>query len=261
MKNEIIQMNKIWENMVKEKRDPTQLLHVDFNDIVSEVFAVGPFYYYMIDFYDFSISQISKGFKEAHGVDPDQIKTVNDILDFTHPDDLTTVIKAEEMAFSFMKNIIGMEKIKEYKFSYNFRFKTDSGNYQLYNHQSLVLTTDDQGNFGKSLNIHTNINHLTTINNNKLSLIGLADHPSYLNLDIYDKVAGHQKEVLPLKKFSNRELQIIKMIADGKDTNEIAEQLFISILTVKTHRKNIISKSGCKNAVELVARGINEGWI
>ncbi len=44
MKNQIIQMNKIWENTVKEKRDPTQLPYVDFNDIVSEVFAVGPFY-------------------------------------------------------------------------------------------------------------------------------------------------------------------------------------------------------------------------
>lgn len=29
----------------------------------------------------------------------------------------------------------------------------------------------------------------------------------------------------------------------------------------QTHRKNILSKSGCKNAADLVARGISEGWI
>lgn len=261
MKNEILQMNQVWENMVREKRDPTQLPHINFDDLVSQIFAVGPFYYYMIDFFDFSISHISQGFQEAHGVEPIQIKTVNDILEFTHPDDLSTVVKAEEMAFSLMKNTIGMEKIMEYKFSYNFRFKTASGNYQLYNHQSLVLTTDDKGNFGKSLNIHTNINHLTSNNNKKLSLIGLSGHPSFLNLDIYDSADGHQKEVLPLKKFSNRELQIIKMIAGGKDNNEIAAQLFISASTVKSHRKNILAKSGCKNTIELVVRSTSEGWI
>jgi len=121
------------------------------------------------------------------------------------------------------------------------------------------LTTDGNGNFGKSLNIHTNIDHVTKVNNKKLSLIGLAGNPSYLNLDIYD--TGLKEQVIPLNKFSKREVQIIKLIAEGCDTNEIAERLFISILTVKSHRKNILSKSACKNSVELVARGISEGWI
>lgn len=261
MKNEILQMNQVWENMIREKRDPTQLPHINFEDLVSEIFAVGPFYYYLIDFFDLSISHISQGFREAHGVEPRQIKTVNEILEFIHPDDLPTVVKAEEMALSLMKNSIGMEKIKEYKVSYNFRFKTATGNYQLYNHQALVLTTDVKGNFGKSLNIHTNINHLTSYNNKKLSLIGLSGHPSFLNLDIYESSEGQENEVLPLKKFSVRELQIIKMIAGGMDNNEIAAKLFISVSTVKSHRKNILAKSGCKNTIELVVRSTSEGWI
>jgi len=251
----------MWENLVKEKRDPTELPLIDFNEIVSEAFAVGPFYYYIIDFYDLSISDISKGFKEAHGVDPEQIKSVNDILAFIHPDDLTIVLKAEEVAIDLIKNTIGVEKIKRYKFSYNFRFKTSSGDYQLYNHQSLILTTDEKGNFGKSLNIHTNINHLAKINNKKLSLIGLGGEPSFLNIDIYGQEDCPKSVMIPVNRFSKRELQIIRLIADGKDTNEIADQLFISILTVKTHRKNILGKSGCKNAVDLVARGVSEGWI
>lgn len=261
MKAEITQMNKLWEDTVKEKRTPTHLNQVNFNDIISEVFAAGPFYYYMIDFYDFSISNISRGFKEAHGVDPDRIKSVNDILAFTHPDDMPLVVKAEETALAVMKEKVGMEKITEYKFSYNFRFKTASGEYQLYNHQSLGLTTDEYGNFGKSINIHTNISHLTKTNNKKLSLIGLKGNPSYLNIDIFDPWDLAQKDTISLNKFSRRELQIIKLIADGCDTSEIAEQLYISLLTVKTHRKNILRKSGCKNAADLVARGISEGWI
>jgi len=258
MKDEIIQLNKLWDNMLKERRNSTSAFHIDFSEFVSETFAVGPFYFYIIDTLDFSISNISKGFKEAHGIDPNQISTINDILHLIHPDDLSTVTKAEEKAFLLMNNIIGLDKIKKYKFSYNFRFRTISGKYQLYNHQSLILNTDEKV---KSLNIHTNIHHLTKVNNNKLSLLGLAGEPSYLNMDIHEGFCKNKNEAIILKSLTKRELQIIKLIAEGNDTHKIAERLFISILTVKSHRKNILSKSGCKNSVELVARGISEGWI
>lgn len=258
MQEEIIQMNRIWDRMLKQKRDATPTSPIDFKEIVSETFAIGPLYYYIFDTSDFTVSHISNGFESAHGLASDQIKTIHDILCLTHPDDLMMVIKAEERAFNFMTNTIGMDKIKNYKFSYNFRFKTSSGEYQLFNHQSLILATEERV---KSLNIHTNIDHVTRCNNKKVSLIGLAGYPSYLNLDIYKPENEIQDEIIPLKKISRRELQIIKMIADGYDTNEIAERLFISILTVKTHRKSILYKSGCKNSIELVARGISEGWI
>ena len=261
MNNEIAKMNKLWANLVMDKKAPTSFPLMNFNEIVSEVFAVGPFYYYIVDFYDLSISHISKGFKEAHGVDSDEIKSVNDILAFIHPDDIIIVINAEDRASRYIKNTIGIDKMKEYKFSYNFRFKTATGDYQLFNHQSLILTTDQNGNFGKSLNIHTNVNHLTTVNNQKLSLIGLGDNPSYLNMDIFPAKDCRIAEPIPVNRFSKRELQIIKLIANGHNTSEIAEQLYISMFTVKTHRKNILSKSGCKNAADLVARGISEGWI
>jgi DNA-binding CsgD family transcriptional regulator len=61
--------------------------------------------------------------------------------------------------------------------------------------------------------------------------------------------------------FSKREIEIIRLISEGYETKEIMEQLFISEDTVKTHRKNILRKSGCKNSAELVARSLSEGWI
>ena len=41
---------------------------------------------------------------------------------------------------------------------------------------------------------------------------------------------------------SKRETEIIKMISEGKKRNEIADELFIELETVKTHIKNIYSK-------------------
>lgn len=51
---------------------------------------------------------------------------------------------------------------------------------------------------------------------------------------------------------SERENEIIKMIAEGLTNIQIAEQLFLSNHTVNTHRKNIMSKLGVKNTAGIV---------
>ncbi|TLM78107.1 helix-turn-helix transcriptional regulator [Microbulbifer harenosus] len=54
--------------------------------------------------------------------------------------------------------------------------------------------------------------------------------------------------------FSVRELEILARIAAGATSVEIAGQLHISVHTVKNHRKNILRKSGCRNAGQLITR-------
>lgn len=252
-------MHQVWDKLVVDERHPTDLPEIEFNEIISAVFATGPFYYYIIDFFDLSISHISEGFKEAHGVNEKNVRTINDILALIHPDDMELVSKAEQTAFDYLDTHIGLHHVKSCKFSYNFRFKTCGGDYQLYNHQSLVLTTDENNNFVKSLNIHTNIHHLTQTNNNTFSIIGLNGLSSYLNLPIFEK--EDENIALSVNSFSSREIEIIKLIADGIPTKQIADRLFIALETVKSHRKNILRKAGCTNSNALVARGVSEGWI
>jgi DNA-binding CsgD family transcriptional regulator len=52
--------------------------------------------------------------------------------------------------------------------------------------------------------------------------------------------------------FSAREFDIIKMIRDGFDSEQIAQKLFLSIQTVQTHRKNILSKSGMTRMADVI---------
>jgi len=51
---------------------------------------------------------------------------------------------------------------------------------------------------------------------------------------------------------TKREKTIIAMIANGKSSREMAEELFISIHTINTHRKNIINKTGCNSFASLL---------
>jgi len=53
-------------------------------------------------------------------------------------------------------------------------------------------------------------------------------------------------------KLSIREIEILGLIMLGYTNHEIAEKLFISYETVKSHRKNILMKTGAKNTAALI---------
>jgi DNA-binding NarL/FixJ family response regulator len=58
-------------------------------------------------------------------------------------------------------------------------------------------------------------------------------------------------------KLTKREKEIISLIALGKSTRDIAEQLFLSELTIKTHRKNSIEKLGSKGVADFISKTAN----
>lgn len=57
---------------------------------------------------------------------------------------------------------------------------------------------------------------------------------------------------------SQRELQVLKYIAIGHTSEEIAKALYLSPHTVTSHRKNLISKLGAKNTAHLVVKGLQK---
>lgn len=54
------------------------------------------------------------------------------------------------------------------------------------------------------------------------------------------------------QKLSVREIEVLALIMQGLTNNEIAERLFISFETVKSHRKNILEKTKTKNTAALI---------
>ena len=67
---------------------------------------------------------------------------------------------------------------------------------------------------------------------------------------------GNSEKVI----LSNREREILELIANGKTSKEIAENLFIAKTTVDTHRKNMIRKLDLSNGNELVKYAIDKKY-
>ncbi|MEO6882652.1 MAG: response regulator transcription factor [Bacteroidia bacterium] len=60
---------------------------------------------------------------------------------------------------------------------------------------------------------------------------------------------------------TDREMEIIKCVAEGYSNKQIAEKLFLSTHTVTTHRKNIMSKLGINNTAGVVLYAVREQLI
>lgn len=70
-----------------------------------------------------------------------------------------------------------------------------------------------------------------------------------------------KNEIKGLPQLTKREKQILKMIAEGSTSNVIAQELFLSPLTVETHRRNLIQKFGVKNSAELIMIAVQHHLI
>jgi DNA-binding NarL/FixJ family response regulator len=69
-----------------------------------------------------------------------------------------------------------------------------------------------------------------------------------------DSSAGHTE-------LSPRELEVLRLIADGRDNGEIAEKLFLSNSTVKNHVSRILEKLNAKNRVQAAVYAVRRGII
>ena len=61
------------------------------------------------------------------------------------------------------------------------------------------------------------------------------------------------------ERLTPREREILKLIARGRTTKEIAAQLFISVSTVETHRSSLMTKTGGRNVADLVRFAMDAG--
>ncbi len=70
-----------------------------------------------------------------------------------------------------------------------------------------------------------------------------------------------QGEHLPESVLTPREEEIVKLIAEGQSSKEIAETLIISVKTVERHRANILQKLGMRDRLELTRYAIRAGLV
>jgi DNA-binding NarL/FixJ family response regulator len=78
---------------------------------------------------------------------------------------------------------------------------------------------------------------------------------------ILEEIRGQTEPLGPGEELTERELEVLELVAARLSNAEIAERLMISQHTVKNHMKSILSKLHLHNRHQAVAYGIARGWL
>ncbi|HLK98428.1 MAG TPA: response regulator transcription factor, partial [Hymenobacter sp.] len=68
-------------------------------------------------------------------------------------------------------------------------------------------------------------------------------------------------EVKKADALSCRELEVLRLIAEGLTNNDMAEKLFVSRRTIETHRQNILGKTQTRNTAALIKYAVEQGLV
>lgn len=83
----------------------------------------------------------------------------------------------------------------------------------------------------------------------------------YVSQRAMEMILSQQQEEERPAVLTSTEMEIVKAIALGKTTKEIANERFSSVHTINTHRKNIFRKLGINTAHEAVKYALRAGWV
>lgn len=161
-----------------------------------------------------------------------------------HPDDLAAVVRASALAADFLQQCAPTANgATPPCFSIDYRLRCQAGHYLHVLRQNFIIAQDEQGHPLATASLFTDITaHKTTVDV-RFSL----DHPDFANWLALRKGKREEDEL------SDREQEILALILAGETNAAIADKLFISYFTVKTHRRNIQRKIKSKNISQRLA--------
>lgn len=97
------------------------------------------------------------------------------------------------------------------------------------------------------------------------AIVALTQGKRYFSNDILELLADEDEAQVPdhtpLATLTDREMDVLRLIADENQTQQIAQKLFISVPTVETHRRHLMQKLGVKSVVGMVKFAMRYGLV
>lgn len=231
---------------------------------IAALFSPGRSYYYILNFHNVEPDFISPSAEEFVGIPSDEI-SMEDLLRTTLPEEVESLKKKEKVIKDFYWRYLDKEELTSYKLISSYRMQDYKGKIRSMLHQATPLSISESGTPQHVLSVHTDISHLKVCSTPEVSFIHLKGGRSFYNIDsskgFFDPELSGTKKIKLHENISSREKDVIRLLAKGYDTKNIAEELHLSVHTVSTHRKNILQKSSCTNTTELVAKCITGGIL
>lgn len=234
-------------------------------------FAPGNSYYYIVNFHDLNLELVSDSVKDFTGFDSEEV-SMQELLATALPEEIESIQQKENVIRDFFLRYLKKkdpsnykEMVLSYKIMYTYRMSDHTGRTRTILQQATPLSVLENGYFQHVFSVHSDISHFKLISSNDVSFINLKGGESYYNINCkhgkFDPKFSEFEDKGLNELLTCREKEIVSELARGLSAKEIAATLHLSPHTIRTHRKNILQKSGCSNTAELVAKCLTGGVI
>ncbi|MFP4417937.1 MAG: LuxR C-terminal-related transcriptional regulator [Chitinispirillaceae bacterium] len=199
-------------------------------------------FYYIMDIKTGQMLYVSESIRHVLGYDPYDLNDLEMFYEAVHPQDLSltclAVFKSLSFAYKF-RDTLPMEGM----FSMDCRVRHRQGHWVRIKRDNSLYRRDRFGNPALT------ITWCTDITSYKQSSIVTFDYkgPSYPGLVFPDDELLEAGRIL-----TPREIEIIRHIANGDCSKEIADALNLSVHTVHTHRRRMLKKINANNSHQLI---------
>ena len=198
-------------------------------------------FFYIADAIQLQILFTSKRSVKMIGIDPEEL-TFYQFMEVTHPDDIQRLNigrpKIVKMAQDLFQAECGMSLL-----STDFRMRNPLGDYSNILIQGFLVYATIPRKTVFFLKVHTNIDWWKKKDYGFHYYYG--EDLSYFRYP--------DEELLDVGMLiSQREFEILKLVEQGLSSEKIAEDLFLSLNTVNTHRSNMLNKTGKESISDLI---------
>ena len=237
-----------------EKLGPTGFAGIDPNAPLmteaEEIMDKNDQFFYFGDLILFQILYTSKRSMDMLGVDPGDLSPLK-FYQAIHPNEMERNIRYKNILAKTAHNLFIAEKGHKL-LSTNFLVKDAKGEYINVLSQFLIYYSEVPYKSVFVFKIHTNIDWYKKHK---------SSHHYYLGDDL-SNFRYPDEELLKIAEiFSKREFDILHLLEMGFSTEQIAEKFFLSPNTIKTHRRNMLHKSGKANIAELIFDLKERGYL
>lgn len=206
--------------------------------------------------YNYSEGRIvyHRGFDEVLGYTDGEVG-IELLYRIFHPDDAPIVARLNEATIRTMATIRDPGSLFDLTLSVDYRMQRRNGSYVKVFRQTCVFEVDKQT--GRVISTCSLCKDISTIKS---------------STDIGWQVRGMDSARVDMSALaayttrmqyrpSPREMDVVRELAKGRTSKEVAHALGISLHTVNAHRRNLLERTGLSNTAELVRRVSELGWL
>lgn len=226
----------------------------------AEAFSAGKHFWFIANLVKGTTQSIGGILESTVPLKKEQLlhRTPEAVFSIIHPEDQGKMFAFSNYWAGFFSQF-SIEKRKKIRPTIYIRLKNTFDVYNWFMIQYINHVFDTNGNLVYAFTLVTDISHMKSEGEAMMSILDIEQESCHLFYCSNDQLVTEGKDQVP--GITIREMEVLKLLSAGLSSKQIALELGVAVKTIDNHRQNMLRKTNTKNTSQLVAFGINMGFI